>query len=136
MAALSCSHKEQLGGEYILFEVHGTVMSQDGAPIEGIVVTSGMADQVKTNLNGKFTFHGRSNPSEFVRLTFEDKDGDGNGGQFLKREVSIQVNLKIAGDEDGNFKGKYFAQDVEVVMIPKTSDMDPDNDLDTGSGLI
>lgn len=123
--SVSCSRQDQSGGEYILFEIHGSVTDQDGNPLEGIIVSSGMSDEVRTNQNGNFTFHGRCNPTEYVRLSFEDKDGEANGGSFLKRDENIPVKQKLPGDEDGNFKGKYFAQDVKVIMIGKTSEIQP-----------
>ena len=72
---VSCS-KEQSGEPFMLFEIHGKVMDADGNPLEGIHVISGQADVQKTNINGVFTFFGRSVPSEHALLTFEDKDGE------------------------------------------------------------
>ena len=82
-ALLSCS-KEQVGDPYMLFEVHGKVVDEDGNPLQGINVISGYSDVQVTNLNGSFSFFGRSVPSDRVLLTFEDKDGSNNGGEFVK----------------------------------------------------
>lgn len=126
---LSCSAAEPIGEPYILFEVHGTVMDQEGNPIQGIEVSAGTSDNVKTNLNGNFTFNGRSVPMSAAKLTFTDKDGQDNGGEFQKQTVYVEMNLKIPGEEYGNFKGKYFAQNVEVRMIPKNDVINPDPEL-------
>ena len=122
----SCS-KEQAGDPFMLFEVHGKVMDVDGNPLEGINVISGQADVQTTNLNGDFTFFGRAVPSDHVLLTFEDKDGDRNGGEFVKQTVEISLVEKTPGS--GNYKGTFFAGDVEVVMVNKNMEMNPDSGL-------
>ena len=126
---VSCSKYEQIGNEYILFEIHGTVTDVEGNPIEGIKVSGGTTTEVYTNLNGSLTLRGRTSPTEYVRLSFEDKDGESNGGKFLKRDVAIPVQQKLQGDENGNFKGKYFAQGVKVILVTKTSELNPDSGL-------
>ena len=128
-ALLSCSKAESIGEPYMLFEIHGIVMDQDGNAIEGIQVSGGNSDVVKTNVNGRFSYHGRSVPMTVARLTFEDKDGDNNGGEFQKLTVDVEMNLKIKGEEYGNFKGKYFAQDVEIRLFPKNATISPDPEL-------
>ena len=126
LAAVSCS-KEQVGDSYMLFEIHGTVLDEDGSPIEGIKVSSGLSDAQSTNVNGNFVFYGRSTPATYVVLTFEDKDGDDNGGEFVKMAVEIPLRQKTPGTS-GNFKGTFFAGDVEVVMVSKNVEMNPELD--------
>lgn len=123
---VSCS-KEQSGEPFMLFEIHGKVMDADGNPLEGIHVISGQADVQKTNINGVFTFFGRSVPSEHALLTFEDKDGEENGGEFVKKTMEIPLVEKTPGS--GNFMGTFFAGDVEVVMLNKNMEMNPDSGL-------
>lgn len=125
-ALLSCS-KEQVGDPYILFEVHGKVVDEDGNPLQGINVISGYSDVQVTNLNGSFSFFGRSVPSDRVLLTFEDKDGSNNGGEFVKTTKEISLNEKTPGSETGNYKGTFFAGDVEIVMLKKESELNPDS---------
>ena len=129
-ALMSCS-KEQNGDPFILFEVHGKVMDAAGNPLEGINVIAGQADVQKTNINGNFTFRGRTVPSDHVLLTFEDKDGDDNGGEFVTKTVEIPLRQKSPGTS-GNYKGTFFAGEVEVVMVSKNVEMNPDPE----SGLI
>ena len=129
-ASSSCS-KEQVGDPYILFEVHGKVTDADGHPIPGIKVFSGVTDAQETNSNGNFTFFGRSVPSATVRLTFEDKDGDKNGGEFVTMSQEVSLIMKTSGSATGNFKGTYYADQVTVVMLAKKLDK-----TDTDSGLI
>ena len=101
----------------------------EGNPIQGIQVSSGYSDVQSTNINGNFSFYGRSTPTTYVVLTFEDKDGADNGGIFVKRAVEVLVNEKTPGSEMGNFSGTYFASDVEVVMLKKEDELDPDSGL-------
>jgi putative lipoprotein (rSAM/lipoprotein system) len=126
-ALMSCS-KEQNGDPFILFEVHGKVMDAAGNPLEGINVIAGQADVQKTNINGNFTFFGRTVPADHVSLTFEDKDGDNNGGEFVKKTVEIPLRQKSPGT-GGNYKGTFFAGDVEVVMVSRNVEMNPDSGL-------
>lgn len=136
VALAGCSKQEQIGGPYMLVEIHGTVMDPDGNVLEGIEVSAGQNSVVRTNVNGKFKFEGRLTPMAYPVLTFEDKDGDRNGGEFIKKEEPIAVNEKIPADEKGNFKGKFFAQNVEIVMLPKNSQINPgDGGLDTDPDL-
>lgn len=136
MIMAGCSKQEQIGGPYMLVEIHGTVMDPDGNVLEGIEVSAGQNSVVRTNVNGKFKFEGRLTPMAYPILTFEDKDGDRNGGEFIKKEEPIAVNEKIPVDEKGNFKGKFFAQNVEIVMLPKNSQINPgDGGLDTDLDL-
>ena len=126
VALLSCS-KEQLGDPYMLFEVHGKVVDTSGNPIQGINVISAYTDVQVTNINGSFSFYGRSVPSDRVMLTFEDKDGDKNGGEFVKMTKEVYLNEKTPGSKTGNFKGTFFAGDVEIVMLMKESELNPDS---------
>ena len=136
MIMAGCSKQEQIGGPYMLVEIHGTVMDPDGNALQGIEVSAGQNSVVRTNVNGNFTFHGRLTPMTNPILTFEDKDGDRNGGEFIKKEEPIEVNEKIPADEKGNFKGKFFAQNVEIIMLPKNSQINPgDGGLDTDPDL-
>ena len=131
-----CSKQEQIGGPYMLVEIHGTVMDPDGNVLVGIEVSAGQNSVVRTNVNGKFKFEGRLTPMAYPILTFEDKDGDRNGGEFIKKEEPIAVNEKIPADRKGNFKGKFFAQNVEIIMLPKNSQVTPgDGGLDTDPDL-
>ena len=125
-ALVSCS-KEQLGDPYMLFEIHGKVMDVDGNPLQGINVISGYSDVQVTNINGSFSFYGRSIPSDRVMLTFEDKDGADNGGEFVKITKEISVNQKTPGSKTGNYKGTFFAGDLEIVMLQKESELNPDS---------
>ena len=124
LLAISCSSKKTIGDPYILYEIHGQVLDQDGNPLKDIVVYSGDSDEDKTSANGEFVIFGRSVPARYVSLTCEDKDGDLNGGSYIKTSVSVELKLRSAGS--GNNKGNYFASGVEVRMILKNDDLQDD----------
>lgn len=126
--AASCD-KEQTGDPYMLFEIHGTVVDSEGNPLKGIHVTSGLSDAQTTNVNGVFTFYGRSAPTSLVVMSFEDRDGEANGGEFANLSMAVQVNEKTPGIAGDNFKGTYYAGGVEVVMLKKNDQMNPDSGL-------
>ena len=111
----------------MLFEVHGKVMDEAGNPLPGINVISGVTDVQMTNMNGSFSFYGRTVPSDRVLLTFEDKDGSANGGEFVRVTKEIPVNLKTPGSTTGNFKGTFFAGDIDIIMLEKESELNPDS---------
>ena len=127
LSALSCTKDYQEGSPFILFEVHGKVVDVEGNPIEGIQVSSGTAEVKTTNVNGNFSFFGRSAPSATASLNFEDKDKEENGGYFLNAMKSVPLVLKSPGTSSGSYKGTYFAKEVEVVMILKEEGLDPDD---------
>lgn len=129
MAMSASCNKEQIGDPYMLFEVHGTVLDVDGNPLGGILVSSGLSDQQTTSSSGTFSFYGRTAPASLVILTFEDKDGDMNGGEFSKLSMEIAVKEKTPGTSGGNFRGTYFAGGVEVIMLKKNDQMNPDSGL-------
>ena len=126
-AIMSCS-KMQVSEPYILFEIHGKVVDVDGNPLQGINVIAPNSDMQLTNTNGSFSFYGRSVPSDRLKLTFEDKDGKDNGGDFLKVVKEIRMNEKTPGSATGSFKGTFYAGDVQIVMLSREQDLDSDSD--------
>ena len=121
LLAVSCSSKKTIGNPYILYEIHGTVTDPQGAPVKGISVSSGDMGSDITSSNGEFVLFGRSAPSESATVICEDKDGEVNGGPFMKTSVQVQLKLRSAGD--GNNKGNYFSSEVFKKMIPKDDQM-------------
>ena len=131
----SCSNKENPGTPYILYEIHGTVVDQDGQPLKDIKVTSGTTDPVYTSVNGLFVLFGKTSPtaSQSVLVSFEDVDNENNGGTFQKASHYVDLNFRSAGN--GNNKGNYFASNVLVKMIPKNQGMQGGEDTPVPIGL-
>ena len=128
-ATLASCSKEQNGDPYMLFEVYGKVIDADGNPLQGINVLSGSPGVQVTNPDGSFSFYGRSVPSDSILLTFEDKDGQDNGGEFVKLTKEIFLKEKTPGSDTGNYRGTFFAGGVEVIMVSTNVGLNPDSGL-------
>ena len=142
LTAFSCSKKKTIGEPFILYEVHGTVYGtysventdtpQEGdykrvtSKLKGVEVISDSSSEVAVTSNeGGFVVYGRSTPTDEITLTFCDKDGDQNHGEFLKKEQRITLRKKSSGG-DRNYEGYYIATDVEVIMFLKDEELQPD----------
>lgn len=144
--SFSCSKKKTLGDPYILFEVHGTVVGkirventetpEEGdyiyvdAPVKGIRVSSGAADAVYTNDEGKFVFYGKQTPSDVVTLVFTDTDDAVNGGPYRKTTANVKLKMRDEGN-GGLYLGYWFASGVEVNLILKEDDLESDSGFDS-----
>ena len=96
------------GQPYANFKALGTVRDEDGNPIQGIQVTVRQHwshveppdNKLFTDANGTYqlireVFDG----PESVTVTFEDVDGEENGGEFASAEVSPEVVQTKKGDK-------------------------------------
>ena len=102
---------DEYGSPYASFEVKGKVTDQHGEPIPGIQVTCDAMyiQPVYTESDGSYALHGDGFPREKIQVSFEDIDGEENGGLFAARSVSVEtVHVK---DGDGNWDfGVYEAE--------------------------
>lgn len=141
LTAFSCSKQKVIGNPYIMFEVRGTVYGihyvedtdtpEEGdlkkvtSPIEGIMVTSDVSSEpAYTTPEGKFVVYGRGPVSDMVSIKFEDKDGGNNHGLFLTTKKSVLLHQTKPGD-DRNYEGYWVATGVEVTLLPKDDELDP-----------
>jgi len=97
-----CPHAE--------FKVVGTVKDADGNPIPGIQVKSDViwTDDLKTAQDGSYAIEGEGFPTETLQLTFEDVDGEENGGKFKTLEAEAKLKQTQTGDgkwDDGSYEG-------------------------------
>lgn len=109
LTAFSCSKKKTIGDPYMLFEVHGTVygdhkVADESTPQEG----------------------------DSVPLVFTDEDRYANGGPYQKQSKTVILRQRDAGD-DLNYRGYWFASEVEVKMLLKNESLNPDPSLPTSS---
>lgn len=102
---------DEYGSPYASFEVKGKVTDQQGNPIPGIQVTCDAMyiQPVYTESDGSYALDGDGFPREKIQVSFEDVDGEENGGLFAARSVSVEtVHVK---DGDGNWDfGVYEAE--------------------------
>ena len=97
-----CPHAE--------FKVVGTVKDADGNPIPGIQVKSDViwTDDLKTAQDGSYAIEGEGFPTETLQLTFEDVDGEENGGKFKTLEAEATLKQTQTGDgkwDNGSYEG-------------------------------
>ena len=117
---------QMYGMPYAEFKALGTVKSEAGKPVEGIRVairqtlsgqTEYVDDTVYTDSKGEYllsrqTFSG----PDYVRIVFEDVDGDANGGEFGQAEA--KPDIKQTKDGSGWFNGAYEVK-ADVMMKKK-----------------
>jgi putative lipoprotein (rSAM/lipoprotein system) len=108
----------EYGMPHASFKLVGDVKSEDGNPIEGIVVKfrqiidSEYPNEIefKSGKDGKVDESFTEWPEvENIELTFEDIDGEENGGEFL-RDTLKRKDLKVEFTEDKDshwHKGDY-----------------------------
>jgi hypothetical protein len=145
LTAFSCSKKKTIGEPYILYEIHGTVYGtyyvddtstpEEGdkkrvtSPLKGIrVVSDSSSEPAYTSNEGRFVVYGRSVPADVVTIAFEDQDGEGNHGTFMRKTQRNELRQKSAGG-DRNYEGYWIATDVEVNMFLKNDNLESDPDF-------
>ena len=136
LTAFSCSKKKTIGEPYILYEIHGTVYGShdvDGqrvlSPLKGIRVMSDATSEPEyTSSEGRFVVYGRSAPSSFATISFEDQDGESNHGTFMSTSQRVALRQKEPG-VDRNYEGYWIASGVEVTMFLKNDDLESEPDF-------
>lgn len=112
---------DEYGSPYASFEVKGKVTDQQGNPIPGIQVTCDAMyiQPVYTESDGSYALDGDGFPREKIQVSFEDVDGEENGGLFAARSVSVEtVHVK---DGDGNWDfGVYEAEANAALSLDQT----------------
>ncbi len=71
------------------FQYSGAVTDTEGNPIKGIQVTIGSEGSVTTDENGNFSAEILDSYGATSSVTFNDIDGEENGGEFASKEISL-----------------------------------------------
>ena len=102
---------EEYGSPYASYEVKGKVTDQQGEPIPGIQVTCDAMyiEPVYTESDGSYALNGDGFPQEKIQVSFEDVDGEENGGLFAARSVSSETHQVQDGEGNWDF-GVYEAE--------------------------
>ena len=102
---------DEYGSPYASYEVKGKVTDQQGEPIQGIQVTCDALymEPVFTESDGSYALYGDGFPREKIQVTFEDVDGEENGGLFAARSVSAETRQVQDGEGNWDF-GVYEAE--------------------------
>lgn len=109
----------EYGCPYVNFNLKARVIDQTGKPIEGIKTHSGMfvtySDQA-----GNVIANGQVFPGDQYMVTFEDVDGEENGGEFETLVLDITDKVEKVGVGSGSWHdGDYTAELGDVTMILK-----------------
>ena len=129
----SCEDPVDIGGDICMygmpfaeFKAVGTVKNEAGKPVEGIRVavrqtlrgqSEYVDDTVYTDSKGVYLLSNRPlRGPDYVRIVFEDVDGDANGGEFEQAEAKPAI--KQTKDGSGWFNGVYEVK-ADVVMKKK-----------------
>lgn len=109
---------------YADYKVMGTVSDEDGKPIKGIRVSvrlkySPWSKDVEETLfsddKGAYQLTRTVDDLPPVTLSFEDVDGEENGGEFVSTAVTPEVNRTKEGDGKGSYQGAFEVQaDVQL----------------------
>ena len=112
---------DEYGSPYASFEVKGKVTDQHGEPIPGIQVTCDAMyiQPVYTESDGSYALHGDGFPREKIQVSFEDVDGEENGGLFAARSVSVETVHIKEGDGNWDF-GVYEAEANAELSLDQT----------------
>ena len=112
---------DEYGSPYASFEVKGKVTDQQGKPIPGIQVTCDAMyiQPVYTESDGSYALHGDGFPREKLQVSFEDVDGEENGGLFAARSVSVETVHVKEGDGNWDF-GVYEAEANAELSLDQT----------------
>ena len=92
------------------YKIIGTVKDADGNPIPGIQVKSEnfWGDEIKTAEDGSYSVVSGGFPTDTIPLTFEDVDGEENGGKFKTKEAEVKLKHTQTGDgkwDNGTYEG-------------------------------
>ena len=117
---------DMYGQPHADFKALGTVRDEDGNPIKGIQVTVRQLWSYDEPADNKL-FTGAEGTYQLIRevfdgpesvtVTFEDVDGEENGGDFASAEVSPEVVQTEKGDND--WYGGAFEARADVVLKKK-----------------
>lgn len=116
--------KEVKNDPYYVLTVVGTVVDEEGEPIQGIHAYPEGGDfegrDGYTDYLGKFGGHAHLAPRNQWTMIFEDVDGDYNGGEYerLTVDISQKVTAPIAPDEWG-YSGSGYVELGTIVLKKK-----------------
>lgn len=109
---------------YYSYEISGTVTSEDGIPIRGILVKSSNRDKVYTDAYGRYNISSTTEPTSSMILTFIDEDGDENGGRFLSKSYTVEFK-NPTGEPHGPYLGNYEVSQADVTLSAGEVEINP-----------
>ena len=102
----------EYGSPYSSYEIKGKVTDEEGVPVKGIKVTCDILyeGEAYTGEDGRYSLSGEGFPVDPVRVTFNDVDGEQNGGSFAEKTVEAEP-VKVS---DGSGSWYFGSWEVEA----------------------
>lgn len=117
----------EYGCPHVNFSLKARVVDEAGAPIKGIKVCTDWIEEY-TNQDGEININGSVFTGSQYMATFEDVDGEANGGEFETLVLDITDKIEKVGEGSGNWYDGYFKAELgNVAMRLKGSDTESDN---------
>ena len=119
--AVACEEvNSDVAGEYgvphVTFSLKARVVDEAGEPIEGIKVSANWIEGY-TNQDGEININGSVFTGSQYRVTFEDVDGEENGGEFETLVLDITEKVEQTSDGSGSWNdGAFKAELGDVTM--------------------
>lgn len=119
--AVACEEvNSDVAGEYgvphVTFSLKARVVDEVGEPIEGIKVSANWIEGY-TNHDGEININGSVFTGSQYRVTFEDVDGEENGGEFETLVLDITDQVEQTADGSGSWNdGAFKAELGDVTM--------------------
>lgn len=119
--AVACEEvNSDVAGEYgvphVTFSLKARVVDEAGEPIEGIKVSANWIEGY-TNQDGEININGSVFTGSQYRVTFEDVDGEANGGEFETLTLDITDQVEQTADGSGSWNdGAFKAELGDVTM--------------------
>lgn len=119
--AVACEEvNSDVAGEYgvphVTFSLKARVVDEVGEPIEGIKVSANWIEGY-TNQDGEININGSVFTGSQYRVTFEDVDGEENGGEFETLTLDITDQVEQSADGSGSWNdGAFKAELGDVTM--------------------
>lgn len=119
--AVACEEvNSDVAGEYgvphVTFSLKARVVDEAGEPIMGIKVCANWIEGY-TNQDGEININGSVFTGSQYRVTFEDVDGEANGGEFETLTLDITDQVEQTADGSGSWNdGAFKAELGDVTM--------------------
>ena len=124
----SCDIRAEYGTPHVSFQLSARVIDEEGNPIQGIRVRTSEGQEFDYN-TGYSDYQGIINaeaviwPGSQYEVTFDDIDGDLNGGEFESRTVETAAHQIDSGE--GAWYGGHYVADMGDVVLNRKQDVEP-----------
>lgn len=117
------AQEDAYGCPYVRFRMTARVVDEAGEPIEGIGVGFSDVGTCAYSDAGGYVVVEETITRVPKEVSFIDKDGAENGGEYATLKLDISKNIEQTGEPSGDWHdGDYKAELGDVTMVLKDSD--------------